>query len=229
MKNRSWIVMVLVMVLLFSGCMSESEELKMAACGSFAVPGLVCHDLKGGSFDCKVTQRDDFGRVLFLYETVNVITGNQEKAYVICQRMDSDRVYFYEDICYDSLADGTAGLDQLKLVNDWGKPLNTEAMSGRKYRISFDLFLMMDSETDYNELRKAVCTALDLQKQQVKSLVILDANPAGQELYFLSVEGGESYLVLLAEDASVFWVDTEDLSQSQIHTFKQESGWVFAD
>ena len=135
MKNRSWIVMVLVMVLLFSGCMSESEELKMAACGSFAVPGLVCHDLKGGSFNCKVTQRDDFGRVLFLYETVNVITGNQEKAYVICQRMDSDRVYFYEDICYESLADGTADLDQLKLVNDWGKPLNTEAMSGRKYRI----------------------------------------------------------------------------------------------
>lgn len=95
MKLRILLLAFLFAVLLpLSGCVDESENLKLAACGSYAVPGMFCHDLKGGTFTCNVVERDSYGRILFWYETTNIITRNKEKVYLICQEMDSKYVYF---------------------------------------------------------------------------------------------------------------------------------------
>ena len=70
-----------VMVCSFSACSDESEDMKLAVCGSYAVPGMFCHDLKGGTYSCDVIERDSYGRILFLYETASVITEKNEKIF----------------------------------------------------------------------------------------------------------------------------------------------------
>ena len=224
------LIALTLLLLLLSSCNDKSENLKLAACGSYAVPGMICHDLKGGTFTCNVVDTDSYGRILFLYETTNIITGNKEKAYVICQEIDSRYVYFYEGVCYDSLADGSANVDQLKTVNDWDNPFQKQLMSKRTHQISFDLFLMVDSAIDYNDAQSAACAALDIQEDQIIAFYILDANPAGQSLFLLLADNNnqeERFFVIVKEDYSVFWTRVDDLFQTDIYTFKQKSGWTF--
>ena len=232
MKLRILLLAFLFAVLLpLSGCVDESENLKLAVCGSYAVPGMFCHDLKGGTFTCNVVERDSYGRILFWYETTNIITRNKEKVYVICQEIDSKYVYFYEDICYDSLADGTADLDQLKCANDWDQPIQKQRMSKRTREISFDLFLVTESEINYGDAQNAVCTSLGIREDQINAFLSLDANPAGQELFWLSADHDgkeELFFVLVHEDCSVFWTSAHNWSPMELHNFKQENGWIYA-
>ena len=139
-RKKGFFVYLILLVVVITGCTGISEEKGLAACGSFAVPGMFCFDLKGGSFSCEVLERDAQGRILFLYETTSCITNNWEKAYVICQRLESATVYFYEDMCY-LFATDSVGLEALKDKNDWSKPLNNEKMAKRDFNVSADLSL----------------------------------------------------------------------------------------
>ena len=217
-----------VIVCSFSACADESEDMKLAVCGSYAVPGMFCHDLKGGTYSCDVIERDSYGRILFLYETASVITEKNEKAYVVCQQIDSAYVYFYEDICYLTVADGKADIESLKSLNDWDMPLDDSCMSRRKHSISYDLYIMTDSKIDYNEAEEACCQALDLLPSKIYVFTTLDINQYGQELFFLSINNDgakETYCVLINSDYEVFFANVENDFQMQIRQFKQENGW----
>ena len=146
-KTKYFAIYWILLIILITGCTRISVDKELAACGSFAVPGMFCSDLKGGSFSCKVLERDTQGRILFSYETTSCITNNWEQAYVICQRSDPSAVYFYEDICYILAAD-TADLEVLKTANDWNKPLNEEKLAKREYGVSADLFLVTSDKLE---------------------------------------------------------------------------------
>ncbi|MBQ2667822.1 MAG: hypothetical protein IJF56_04260 [Clostridia bacterium] len=132
---------ILFMICTLTACKSVSQEISLAACGSFAVPDIYTFDLKGGSFSCEVLETDTYGRILFKYTTFSETTGEPEKtAYVICQKYDQKHVYYYTDVCY-TFEDAADELEKLKTANDWNCEWNDEKVTCHGYTVSFDLFL----------------------------------------------------------------------------------------
>ena len=217
----------IIITLLLGGCTGVSEDMQLAVCGSYAVPGMFCHDLKGGTFSCRVQERDNQGRILFLYEAQNIITDQTESVYVICQKLDANYVYFYEDICYTLETNENSDVDLLKLANDWNRPLEQKRMSKRKLQISHDLFIMTDSKLQHNEIKAALCKELEITTSQIETLVNLDVNQAGQELFLLTVDNGctmVSYYVITDLDLDVRCTLAE---QTSLFAFKQSSNWIY--
>lgn len=217
---------------MLTGCISlpQSQSLDLAVCGSYAVPGMHCSDLKGGRFDCEVLDTDSQGRILFLYTTLNTITDKEETVLIICQIAGSKHVYFYEDICYFMGEPSEDEIGNLKKQNDWDCDLDFSKMTRRANNISFDLFLMDEDELDYRKVRAACCRAFEIEESQIKDLYILDYNENKQVMYILELEKddvSERYCVLVNEFYEVAYMSISDADTfySDIAGFKQESGW----
>jgi len=186
---------------------------------------MFCFDLKGGSFSCEVLERDAQGRILFLYETTSCITNNWEKAYVICQRLESATVYFYEDMCY-LFATDSVGLEELKDKNDWSKPLNNEKMAKRDFNVSADLFLMTNAKLELAKITEACCQELGIQKEHIGSPLFLDINEYNQEMYWLVVKESNmnaNYCIIVDTDYELEYTGIEkSIYWEQIQSFKQK-------
>lgn len=218
---------------MFSGCtdvvanLPVSEDQKLAACGSFAVPGLYCSDLKGGSFTVKVLERDSHDRILYEYTAVSVITGQKETATVICQGYDDNFLYFREDVCYRFGTVTGEALAEFKEQNRWDEENPLAGAAKRKYTVTADLFLLIDSPTDAKQVRSQCREKFGITDTQIKDLVILDAT-SKSSLYWLTYEdGGETktgYL-LVTEEATAFLESKTHATPEALATFKNENGW----
>lgn len=217
----------------FSGCqeifsdLPLSEDTLLSVCGSFAVPGLYCSDLKGGSFTVKVLERDGQGRILYEYTTKSLITGEQETAVVICQKYDNDFVYFYEDKCYLTGEPSEEEIRQLKVQNRWDEENPLAGSAKRKYTVTADLFLLIDTPTDAKQVRSQCREKFGIADTQIKDLVILDAT-SQSALYWLAYEdGGETktgYL-LVTDGTTAFLESKTHATPEALAAFKNENGW----
>lgn len=218
---------------MFSGCtdvvanLPVSEDLKLAACGSFAVPGLYCSDLKSGTYTVNILERDGQGRILYEYTTKSLITGEQETAVVICQKCDNDFVYFYEDKCYLTGDPSEEEIRQLKVQNRWGEENALAGAAKRVVTVTVDLFLLMDVPWDVKQVRSRCREKFGITDTQIKDLVILDAT-SKSSLYWLTYEdGGETktgYL-LVTEEATAFLESKTHATPEALAAFKNENGW----
>lgn len=229
-KIISAITLTLIIVFIITGCFDESESMKLAVCGSYAVPGMFCYELKGDTFSCNVSERDKEGRILFIYETKSAISNNVESAYVICQKIDSQYVYFYEDICYQLSTNEKFDIETLKELNDWDKSLDESKMSKRKHDISMDLFIMTESQLDHNKVVLLCCRAFDVDDSQIEFLTVLDVNQSGQAIYLLSIEQDditEKHFVLADTNYEISFVEVDADSIDQLSVLKKENGWIY--
>lgn len=217
--------LLLGVLILLSGCGKRSEELNLAYCGSFAVPGMMCPDLKGPSHQCSVIERDTKGRILYAYTTLNSITSAEETAYIICQNIDDDSVSFYEDICYQFHGND---FEDLKAVNDWDKELDYDKMSERTVTITFDLYINTNSALERKTIEETFCRENNIADSQIKELAFMDKN-GGLELYLieLGTVQTEKYILLCDEQYRICTLPISgDLSDyEKISSFKQENGW----
>jgi hypothetical protein len=217
----------------FSGCqeifsdLPLSEDTLLSVCGSFAVPGLYCSDLKGGSFTVKVLERDSHDRILYEYTAVSVITGQKETATVICQGYDDNFLYFREDVCYRFGKVTGEALAEFKEQNRWGEENPLAGSAKRKYTVTADLFLLIDTPTDAKQVRSQCREKFGITDTQIKDLVILDTT-SQSALYWLTYEdGGETktgYL-LVTEEATAFLESKAHASPEALAAFKSENGW----
>ena len=222
------------MVLVASSCSAKSPNLALAVCGSYCVPGMFCPELKGDSFSCEVLEADKEGRTLFSFSAQNVITGRIETAFVICQAVDSDYVYYYEDVCYLLSDVDTSELNtsDLKSLNDWGLPLNQSKMSRRSCKISADLCIVTNPTLDYQRLRAICCEEKDTQESQIAEFCFLDKDTSGRTLYWLSFEKGGSlkrYFVFASSSYQVSFFEAEGTiaDYDQIASFKKICEWAY--
>ena len=156
MKKRLTAFWLLLLMLTTSSCMRAGQFLELILCGAYAVPGMFQHDPKGGSLKSNVIEEDPEGRIIFELTGRNVISGERETVLVVCQHIDADYVYFYEDKCYLYPGYTETDIDSLKARNDWGSPLNWDKMSVRSNSISFDLYINTDSILEYQEIDSAI-------------------------------------------------------------------------
>lgn len=222
---------LLTVLLILTGCrLSHDSFLDLAICGSYGVPGMLCADLKGGNFDCEVLEIDSQGRTLFSYTTRNVITEKEETAIVICQVIDSECVYFYEDRCYIFGNPTASEFVSLKEQNDWNCELDYRKMVSRCKEVSFDLFLVVESGLEYSNVCSACSKELNIEQAQIKELCILDKDSNNHELYWLVLERNgifEKYCILVDSNYKIAYMKAQGSLEdcAKIASFKQRNGW----
>lgn len=234
MKKSIIIPLMILCVLIMCSCKLETGEfLELALCGSYAVPGCFSSDLKGATPSTEVLGRDEYGRILFMYEAVNIVSGEIEESLVICQKLDEDYVYYYEDICYSRGDIGEEAIETLKSENDWGKPLNNSLMSRRENLISFDLCIQFSTDLlSYGEIRDAISNYLGIAEQDIKTSRFQDRSPSGHELYIISTSINQAetyYLAIISPDCVVSgWKEIETMPSAQeMAELKTAAGWEY--
>ena len=143
-------------------------------------------------------EKDAYGRVLFRvrFKTMVLYFQNEPRneqmfAYVVCQKSDRKRTYYYEDDCFRLyLTDAMfteSEQTELKEINDWGKPLNEEKMTSRqiikkaKNKLNATV-LGLDKGLDVSLwLGEAFLKLHPLDKQYIDK-VYLDCDSAGNSL-----------------------------------------------
>ena len=126
---------VLVLLLgLFAWSVVQTPSLnnKIYVCATYSVPGMHCTDRRGAGLEYEVVEEDEYGRILIKYSAEFMLSQQRETAYVIMQKHDGERVYYYENVNW---VIGTEADQTFKENNDWGIPLNEEKMTERKVEL----------------------------------------------------------------------------------------------
>lgn len=234
MKKMCATILLLFLVLnMLSSCtMSADTHLELALCGSYAVPGMFCADLKGGTHDVTILEEDDYGRIMFSYSAPNTITQKEETALVICQQINEDYVYFYEDICYLLKEHDNHDIEIIKALNEWNRPLDYTKMSKRTNQISFDLFIVTESSMPYANVIQEVSEELGVEASQIVQLQFIDMDNTGNELYWgctMVNDNVRFYMMHISSTSGVTTMELqEDVNISDIIAgFKLENGWTY--
>lgn len=223
-------LIVIVMSLSLLSCGKRDESFDLKICGSFAVPGMYCSNLKGNESSVTIIERDSYGRILFEYKTDNYLLGKEETVYVVCQKYDSKYVYFYEDKCYDlSYGDGN-NIEELKINNDWNNKLDYSKMSRRESEMTIDLKIKSSLNLYMNDVRAACCKELKIENSIIKDMCIDDCDFVSNSLYYLIVGDSEQqrYFIIVDLDYNVSFIEiTDNFNMSDLAQFKANNGWNY--
>lgn len=238
------IIILLIALLLVSIYCCQSIDLtrasnlhiegKLQIAGSFSVPGMFCEEIKGMASDAKIIETDDYGRILYSYTTYNAILNVENcTATVICQKIDDDYIYFYEDVCYIVSGISEQTIDGLKEKNDWNKELDESKLSKILYRVSIDGFIR--SDLDYDDLDEAWLDFENKTKtgdlKQIGNSFLGQPYPTNEtSMWWRSVEKDSvivNYIVIFKEDKLLNYIVIEDISKlsETLHSFKEQNGW----
>ena len=231
MKRLILVLLLCLTIVLFASCSERSEFFDLAICGSYAVPGMYCDNLKGNSVSCTVIERDSYGRILFEYKTKSRITMQEEKAYVICQKYDSDYVYFYEDEGYSFANDYDNDIMNLKENNDWNKQFNEAKMSRRSNKTTFDLQIAEGTNLELSEIMELCARKLQVDSSEIELCGFVDRDSSGKELLLISKSNNQSqmYFALFNIDntVAILEISNHTVSKSQLAKFKCENNWIY--
>lgn len=228
MRKRLVLFVVLVMITL-SSCMRAAQTNELNICGSYAVPGMYITDLKGVASPTTL-EEDEQGRTLFKFTRQNSITGEEGTAIVICQHIDADYVYYYEDQCYIYNCNTEEDIAALKSQNDWGLPLDFNKMSIRPNKISFDGVIVSNRVLKRKDVRSAIKLKLaNLQATPIE-YTMLDVNSNGSELFWIKAvvkKGTTYYFAIIDTDYNIVFMPSESpaIIPSEIAAFKNDNGW----
>ena len=184
------------------------------------------HDLKGHESEVSVIERDDYGRILFEYKTNNFIFEQEKTAYVICQAIDSDYVYFYEDKCYVFEFDNE--FTELKSNNDWDCELDYSQMSRRSNKTTFDLYISVELKLNINIFKDACSKHLNIAESKIKDCCFDDIDLDNKSLFYMVVEAEieKKYVIIVDEEYNVFSMEiTDGFELSDLAQFKSKCGW----
>ena len=226
------IVKILAVILLCIGlvsCTGESYHC-LLVCGSYAVPGIFYSDMKGPETDCRIIETDSFGRVLFEFIAPCFITGKTENVLVICQKADSDYVYFYEDICFSFADNNEFSVSALKEINDWNKELNIDKMAKRPILISFDGFIIINDVIAYSDVLTLCRKRLGFSDIDIRELCIDDVDAQGNEIFYIKLHDNNAaeYFLFVSTDLDYDLFEISDFPLYDIKSFskfKEMNGW----
>lgn len=204
MKNI-FIIIVLLIPLVFSSC-GVDNSIGLYVCGAFAVPGTFYPDIKGTETSCEIIETDKYDRIMYYYTAPSFISGNKERAVVICQKITSDSVYFYENVCFEIVNDNYCDFEELKLQNDWNKPLDNSKMSYRNIQVSFDNVIITESIVDIDIVKSLCCSELDIDANEILEFCIDDIQPDNTAVFYLKTTSqgyAKEYFVQVKNNYSI--------------------------
>ena len=260
-KKLTILLLLLSIVLsLFGGCHGiiqleqrpyGKNNMELYSIAAFSIPYA---DSKGTKIE--PMENDSYGRVLF-----SVCFGSNSfyypfeykqsmYAYVICQKYDETRTYYYEDECFriylseDSFTDNEK--NELKAANDWDMPLDENKMTSRTIITPYEnkagatvLGLQKAQLVSSNLVRAFLWNhRLDIEQNNVK-YAYLDCDNSGKSIgviwFRLENDGGEAtkeaYFIMVEEDCSetkqakIAEISDTLNFQEELKRFKEANGW----
>lgn len=230
-KCLQFTLVVCILVSSLTACNHADVSLELGLCGSYAVPGMMTADLKGGSFSCEILEQDSQGRILFVFDAISSFSEEKVTALVICQAMDDQYVYFYEDRCYLYGYSENDDTDLLKANNDWECPLDYGKISKREKKISADMFIIPDVDLKHPDVVTACQRAIG-KRCVVEEVYLLDTDQNGHVLYQINALPDNETVMYLAIVNSTYRVAilewSSDITEfSALTEFKQANGWHY--
>ena len=143
MKKRFVILLLIFLFMILTGCYSgySGENTDLYTVSINSVPWTLGHSFSADFYkdsEIEILEQDQYGRTLFTYYEEYYSGGSTSfSSLVICQSSSEQYVFYYEDVNFvvkEQEADITwpvneftnEEIEQLKLANDWNKPLNLE-------------------------------------------------------------------------------------------------------
>lgn len=199
---------------------------------SYAVPGMFHSDLKGTATSYDIIETDQYGRVLLRTQSKYAFTDQIEQVLIILQKKASERIYFYEDICYLLFDPTEEEIDQFKQQNDWNDEINETKLSSRLIRVTFDMYLINPyDEPSWTDIIQSFCDEISIIDSQITASTRTDINSLGKELFWFKVrlKEGEDvfYWVIADKDATVkpMQISNVDEPTEGLAAFKSENNW----
>lgn len=237
----SWIFIILC----FLGCTSYSVERRIAttfACN--AIPGAYTTDPHVSRVE--TIESDQYGRTVF-----NVKIGNGYGIHALCisQKVEGDYLYYYDNICYTCVNYSSeydqALLEQVKLQNDWGKPLDLSKCTKKQLNSEKDLYPAVEY-LSYLQKKNIEAYIEDVYLAETERSTVwvipCDQSANNLELYLITVwtepqknmarENIENYLMVINKDGSYdpenYLIEFDDLQKSNepLAEIKEKNGWV---
>lgn len=254
MKTLKLLLTYLVILLFFSSCRETKyiwDDVNLQVATHNAVIGI------SGNIDdsLMVLEEDDYGRILFAYISVdnNLVQGDL-MILIIVQKATDEITYVYDGINYlytdleghnteltkfmvDDFFSNTA-IDQLKLANDWGQPLDEtrwfsiEVSTSKPFLVPNRTISQLRDTLDEVKFCSGCVERLSIDKNQKKLLVfrkmILDENDH-------VMPESPTYLVMFDENNKIIegtgikYIPQTDIMNIYeiLNQFKIDNDWAF--
>lgn len=244
------LILILFMCVTFAGCQNrDSIQLK----DHRAPYSVVFHSIPFASGnkiwdEAELLEKDRYGRELYFYTVVpefNPAASDYSSIYcyiyalVICQRIDENSVYYYEDQCYlltqnkDYSADDLASI---KEANDWDKPYDENRLTAvvnsfnqtvfankEKCLESFSNTVRVDDK--YELVFDEITTKNDESLCVIREYYSTPNDNNGKDYFF-----GSNYIALFDKDSNLIrysaFKDTFDKFPKEILAFKDSIAQV---
>lgn len=229
MRKKLVLLPILILIVMLSSCIRAAPVHELALCGSYAVPGMYEGDLKSTKRPT-ILEEDTQGRILFEFTRPNSITGESSTAIVICQHIDADYVYYYEDQCYLYNCNLEEDIAALKTQNDWGLPLDFGKMSVRPNKIMYDMVIKTNRVLYWRDIERVLKLKLANIQATLIDHTMLDVNPNGYELHWIkAVTNKENtyYYAIIDTDYNIAFtlVESPTIDPLEIAAFKNANRW----
>ena len=230
--KKIYILPLIFLLVVMSGCYELHETLELKICGAYAVPGMLHFDLKGNETSCSVIERDSEGRILFEWSGNNFLSNEKTTYLVICQGIDQNAVYYYEDVCYIVKTDTAEEITNLKKINGWDEPISQERISYRPKKASFDLYIVPNRVLSRNDVNSAFENATGIAINKDYEFILLDISPSGQELYCAKSISAKTEEVILfvvssSTECTVLNIMPYEINGTIIAELKSQANWRY--
>lgn len=244
MKKAAILIIIMLILSTIAGCLYDGEHwdlYQMTRCNVIGTNGAG----ESESVEIKVIEEDTFGRTLYSYTVY--AEGSEYYGYeliwvvAICQKSDRKSTYYYEDECFiisdtiESISD--EDINDLKLSNDWNKPLNEDKLSSRPIHRNYNGYSGIIAYDSFSH-------GIGMEAGAEAGVRFVDYDGKDKILYFVAKYDADYYdgidvksryyLMIINEDGSydkdTFVIEIEDLYnyQKQLHEFKINNGWSFS-
>lgn len=228
------IVLAMLVLLCMTSCVDAfghvSDEMALDVCTTYSIPGFERYDLKGPS-SIEILETDDYGRYLYTCLEYNVITNTEERAVIICQKIDDDYVYFYEDKNYLAYKYTETDITELKIKNDWNLPVDVSKLSRCKIKVSFDLCNMKSGHNETRDFGEWLIEKTKIKSSDNMGAYFVLSDSAGNDLYIFSVNyktHGQNYAVIVTPNKDVYLMPVDKNTSPQDYiNFKLSHGWQY--
>ena len=239
-KKIESVLLLIITIFLLTSCyitgaykLRLNENQHMQICAYFSLPINLPPDIKDVTdLNCSLRERDSKGRLMFTLDTYNLATMQDEQYMIICQKIDRDYVYYYEDCSYLTHGFSDLDIETLKAINDWEKPLDDAKMSRRKISLTIDGIINHDpyiNDVDVLELCKS---ELDLSEEDISYFALVDTDGTKNCMYNLIAEQNDEksiYYIMCNTDSkiAILKLNNNEFQPSDYAEFKQSNGWRY--
>lgn len=228
LRRISFLLLICAFLCVFTSCFkNDNRTAAIQKCWAF-IPG-TCHKEDIVS-ELEVLECDIYGRMLIKCNTYFFPTNQVEQLYVIGQKYDDCGIYIYEDVNYIILSYDN-DIDNLKLLNDWDKPLDDSKMSYKMATVEkyWQIIKTQPTNVISEYVTNAFVEEMGISNDSIAEMleVDIDANGKRLNMYAIGSTSRDVYAVICDDNCNIWYskIEVDENYQESISNLKNNANW----